>query len=46
MATVLLDTSFVLPTLGVEVKPDVTKGLQKLAHQDVRRCFSSFNVLE
>lgn len=42
----LLDTSFVLPTLGIEVKPDVTKGLQNLAHGGFEARFSSFSLLE
>jgi hypothetical protein len=46
MARVLLDTSFVLPSLGIGVKPDVTKGLESLAHGQVEACFSSFNILE
>lgn len=43
---VLLDTSFLLPTLGVEVKADIVKGLKKLADGNINVYFSSFNILE
>lgn len=43
---VLLDTSFIFPTLGIGVKPDVTRALQDLAHGNVETRFSSFSLLE
>ena len=46
MKKLLLDTSFLLPTLGIETKRDVTKGIENLAHMEVRGCFSWFSILE
>ena len=46
MKKLLLDTSFLLPTLGIETKREVTKGLENLAHMEVRACFSWFSILE
>lgn len=43
---VLLDTSFILPTLGIGVGPDVRRALQDLAHGNVDAYFSSFSLLE
>jgi len=43
---VLLDTSFILPTLGIDTSKEILKGLKKLAEikADVR--YSSFSILE
>jgi predicted nucleic acid-binding protein len=46
MPKVLLDTSFVLPSLGIGMKPDATKGLESLARGRAEVSFSSFNILE
>ena len=46
MKKLLLDTSFLLPTLGVGTRRDVTKGIENLAHMEVRPCFSWFSILE
>ena len=46
MPRVLLDTSFVLPSLGIGVKPEVIKGLENLAHGQIEASFSGFNILE
>jgi len=43
---VLLDTSFVLPTLGVDTGKEVLKGLKKLAEVKADIHYSCFSVLE
>ena len=43
---VLLDTSFILPTLGIDVAEEVLKGLQKLAQISAEIYYSRFSILE
>ncbi|MDI6847897.1 MAG: PIN domain-containing protein [Candidatus Bathyarchaeia archaeon] len=43
---VLLDTSFILPTLGVDTGEEVLKGLKKLAEIKAEVCYSCFSILE
>jgi len=43
---VLLDTTFILPSLGIDVGEEVSKGLQKLAHIEASIYCSQFSVLE
>jgi len=42
----LLDTTFILPSLGVDVGQDVLKGLEKLAHIEADIYCSRFSILE
>ncbi len=46
MKKVLLDTSFLLPTIGIEAKQEVTRGLEAIARMDAQACFSQFSILE
>ena len=43
---VLLDTSFLLPSLGVDVGREVAKGLKSLDEKEVEIYYSRFSVLE
>jgi len=43
---VLLDTSFILPTLGVDTGKEVFKGLKKLAEVEADIHYSCFSILE
>lgn len=43
---VLLDTSFILPTLGVDTGKEVLKGLKKLAEIKAEVHYSCFSILE
>lgn len=43
---VLLDTSFLLPSLGIDVEGDVAKGLKALAGAQAEIYFSLFSILE
>jgi len=43
---VLLDTSFILPTLGIDVGEEVSVGLKKLANIKAELYYSSFSILE
>ncbi|KPV63486.1 MAG: hypothetical protein AOA66_0852 [Candidatus Bathyarchaeota archaeon BA2] len=43
---VLLDTSFILPTLGIEVGEEVLTGIRKLAEIKAELYYSRFNILE
>ena len=43
---VLLDTSFILPTLGIEVNERVYRGLMELRRRDVEILVSNFSLLE
>lgn len=43
---VLLDTSFILPTLGIDTGKEVLKGLKKLAEIKADVHYSSFSILE
>ncbi len=43
---VLLDTSFILPTLGIDVGQDASKGLKKLAEAEAEIHYSRFTILE
>ena len=43
---VLLDTPFLLPSLGIDVGPEVEKGLRSLAEADAEIFYSRFSVLE
>lgn len=43
---VLLDTTFILPSLGIDVGEEVSKGLEKLAKIEVDVYCSRFSVLE
>lgn len=42
----LLDTSFILPSLGVDVEPEVIAGLKKLVERKDEIYFSGYSVLE
>ena len=42
----LLDTTFILPSLGVDVGQEVSKGLEKLAHIEADIYCSRFSILE
>ena len=46
MKKVLLDTSFLLPTVGIDAKREVLRGLEGLAHMRVQACFSRFSIME
>ncbi|MEM0087944.1 MAG: PIN domain-containing protein [Thermofilum sp.] len=43
---VLLDTSFILPSLGVDVGREVLQGLKKLAEAEAEVFYSRFSILE
>lgn len=43
---VLLDTSFILPTLGIDVEEEIIKTLERIENIDVEIYFSTFSVLE
>ena len=43
---VLLDTTFILPTLGIDVGEDVLTGLKALEGMDAEIYFSRFSILE
>ncbi len=43
---ILLDTSFLLPTLGVHVGDEATKGLGKLAEAETNISYSTVSILE
>lgn len=43
---ILLDTSFILPSLGIDVGREVVECLKKLAEADVEIFYSRFSVLE
>jgi PIN domain nuclease of toxin-antitoxin system len=43
---VLLDTTFILPSLGIDVGEEVSKGLKKLAQIKADIRFSRFSILE
>ncbi|MBS7612513.1 PIN domain-containing protein [Candidatus Bathyarchaeota archaeon] len=43
---VLLDTSFILPTLGIDVGEDVIKSLKKLTDIEAEVYYSRFSILE
>jgi hypothetical protein len=43
---VLLDTSFILPSLGIGVGEDVAKGLEKLSGMNAEIHYSRFSILE
>jgi len=43
---ILLDTSFILPTLGIDVAKKVLDGLRKLAQTHVEIFYSRFSILE
>lgn len=43
---VLLDTSFLLPSLGIEVGQEVAKGLGGLAEEEAEIYYSRFSLLE
>ena len=42
----LLDTSFLLPTVGVDAKREVAKGLENLAQMGAQASYSRFSILE
>jgi len=46
MLRVLLDTSFILPSLGIDVGEKVSKGLRLLASKASEIHYSSFSILE
>ena len=46
MLKVLLDTSFILPTLGVDTGKEVLEGLRKLAEIKADIRYSCFSILE
>lgn len=43
---VLLDTSFLLPTLGIDTGGEASKGLKKLAEAEAQISYSTFSILE
>ncbi|MEM0376650.1 MAG: PIN domain-containing protein [Thermofilum sp.] len=43
---VLLDTSFILPSLGVDVGREVLQGLKRLAEAEAEVFYSRFSILE
>lgn len=43
---ILLDTTFILPSLGIDVGEEVSKGLNKLAQIKADIYFSRFSILE
>jgi len=43
---VLLDTSFLLPSLGIETGPEVYKGLRRLKGRRAEIFYSGFSLLE
>ncbi|MGQ9690241.1 MAG: PIN domain-containing protein [Thermoproteota archaeon] len=43
---VLLDTSFILPSLGIDTGKEVTQGLKRLAHIKAEIHISRFSILE
>lgn len=43
---VLLDTSFILPTLGIDTGERIQKGLKKLSESEVEIYYSGFSLLE
>ncbi|MFQ6075021.1 MAG: PIN domain-containing protein [Candidatus Bathyarchaeia archaeon] len=43
---VLLDTSFILPTLGIDVGEEVSNGLKRLADVEAEIYYSRFSLLE
>jgi len=43
---VLLDTSFILPSLGIDAGEEVPKGLRRLAEVRAEIYYSSFSILE
>ena len=43
---ILLDTSFILPTLGIDVGESAILGLKKLKEIDCEICVSRFSILE
>ena len=44
--SILLDTSFILPTLGINVGTEVSKGLKKLDETNAKIYYSQFSILE
>jgi len=46
MLRVLLDTSFILPTLGIYASEEVSKGLRRLADIEAEIHYSNFSILE
>ncbi|MFW9804718.1 MAG: hypothetical protein ACFFFC_18825 [Candidatus Thorarchaeota archaeon] len=43
---ILLDTSFLLPTLGIEVEQEVMQVLSKLVHEKTQLFYSDWSLLE
>lgn len=43
---VLLDTSFILPTLGIDTGPETSEALEKLDETEAEIHYSRFSVLE
>ena len=43
---ILLDTSFLLPTLGIDTGREVARGLKRLSETDNQLHYSSFSILE
>ncbi|MDG6950095.1 MAG: hypothetical protein JRM77_09695, partial [Nitrososphaerota archaeon] len=46
MPGVLLDTPFILPSLGIEVGVEITESLKNISHPNAQIFFSSFSILE
>jgi len=46
MLKVLLDTTFILPTLGIEVSEEVEDGIRKLGKIEAEIYYSRFSILE
>ena len=44
--TVIIDTSFMLPTLGIDVGKPTSRGLKKLGEIDAEIYYSRFSILE
>jgi len=43
---ILLDTSFLLPTLGIEVEKEVMRALSKIDHEQTQLFYSDWSLLE
>ena len=43
---ILLDTSFLLPTLGISVSGDTRRGIEILAETEIEIYYSRFSILE
>jgi len=46
MPRILLDTTFILPSLGIEVGKEIIEGLEQLSRLDTQVFFSNFSIME